>query len=74
MLIPKDCFTEMALDFIGVLVPSKGFNTLLVMTDRLTDYVKIEPTHSMAMATDIADLVYRSLVSLIWAPQGYDFG
>jgi hypothetical protein len=30
------------------------------MTDRLTDYVKFEPTHSTATAADIADLVYRS--------------
>src|SRR6202023_603459 len=28
--------------------------------DRLTDYVKFEPTHSTTTAADIADLVYRS--------------
>jgi len=58
--IPKDRFTEMALDFVGALTPSRGFDTILVMTDRLTDYVKFEPTHSTATAQDIADLVYRS--------------
>ena len=50
----------MALDFVGPLVPSKGYNTILVMTDQLTDYVKFEPTHSTATAADIADLVYHS--------------
>jgi len=60
MPIPKARFAEMALDFVGTLVPSKGFDTILVMTDRLTDYVKFEPTHSTATAADIADLVYRS--------------
>jgi len=60
MPIPKDCFTEMALDFVGTLVPSKGFDTILVMTDQLTNYVKFEPTHSTATAADIADLIYRS--------------
>ena len=51
---------EMALDFVGTLVPSKGYDTILVMTDKLTDYVKFEPTHSTATAADITDLVYRS--------------
>jgi RNase H-like domain found in reverse transcriptase/Reverse transcriptase (RNA-dependent DNA polymerase)/Integrase zinc binding domain/Chromo (CHRromatin Organisation MOdifier) domain/Retroviral aspartyl protease/Zinc knuckle len=60
MPIPRDRFTEMALDFVGTLAPSRGFDTILVMTDRLTDYVKFEPTHSTATAADIADLVYRS--------------
>ena len=60
MPIPKARFAEMALDFVGTLVPSKGFDTILVMTDRLTDYVKFEATHSTATAADIADLVYRS--------------
>ena len=60
MPIPKDRFTEMALDFVGTLVPSKGFDTILVMTDRLTNYVKFEPTHSTATAAETAELVYRS--------------
>ena len=50
----------MALDFVGTLVPSRGFDTILVMPDRLTDYAKFEPTHSTATTADIADLVYRS--------------
>src|SRR5438045_2643780 len=58
--IPKDRFAEIALDFVGTLVPSKGFDTILIMTDRLTNYVKFEPTYSTATAQDIADLVDRS--------------
>jgi transposase InsO family protein len=30
------------------------------MTDRLTNYVKFEPTHSTATSAEIAELVYRS--------------
>jgi hypothetical protein len=60
MPIPKKRFSEMALDFVQTLVPSKGFHTILGMTDRLTDCVKFEPRHSTATAADIADLVYRS--------------
>jgi hypothetical protein len=60
MPIPERRFDELALDFVGKLAISKGFDTVLVMTDRLTDYVKFEPTHSTATAQDIAKLVYAS--------------
>src|SRR6266496_5022004 len=33
---------------------------ILVMTDRLTDYVKFEPTHSTTTAQDIMRLIYSS--------------
>src|SRR5579859_7814692 len=45
MPVPEKRFTEMALDFVGTLHKSRGYDTILVMTDRLTNYVKIEPTH-----------------------------
>lgn len=45
---------------MGTLVPSKGFDTILVITDQLTDYIKFKPTHSTATAADITDLIYRS--------------
>ena len=60
MPILKDRFAEMALDFVGTLVPSKEYDMILVMTDMLTNYTKFEPTHSTATAADIAELVYRS--------------
>jgi hypothetical protein len=43
MPIPERRFDELALNFVGKLAISKGFDTVLVMTDRLTDYVKFEP-------------------------------
>ena len=60
MPIPDQQFDELALDFVGTLPISKGFNTILIMTDRLTNYIKLEPTHSLATAQDIAELVYAS--------------
>src|SRR5436189_3972596 len=60
MPIPEWRFDKLALDFVGPLAISNGFDTVLVMTDRLTDYVKLEPTHSTATAQDIATLVYSS--------------
>ena len=60
MPIPKQRFDELALDFVGPVPMSKGYDTILVMTDRLTNYVKLEPTVSTASAQDIARLVYAS--------------
>jgi hypothetical protein len=40
-----------------------------MMTDRLTDYVKMEPTHSTATARDIAKLVYSSWYRQSGLPQ-----
>jgi hypothetical protein len=68
MPIPNQRFTELAMDFVGPLPKVKGFDILLVMTDRLMNYIKIELTISTATAPAIADLVYQSwyvnLVSL----------
>jgi hypothetical protein len=42
---------------------------ILVMTDRLTNYVRIEPTLSTATAQDIASLVYSTWCRLFGLPQ-----
>jgi hypothetical protein len=60
MPIPSNRFSEMALDFVGPVPKSNGFDMILGMTDRLTNYVKLEPVHSTATAQDIADVVYHS--------------
>ena len=58
--VPSSRFDELALDFVGPLPESGGFDMILGMTDRLTNYTKLEPVHSTATAEDIADVVYRS--------------
>ena len=58
--IPADRFSDIAIDFIGTLPKSLGFDTIAMFTDRFTNYMKIEPTHSTATAEDIARLAYRS--------------
>jgi transposase InsO family protein len=58
--IPSDRFSDISMDFVGPLHKSRGYDTLLVITDRLTGYTKIEPTHSTSTAKDIADLFHRS--------------
>jgi len=51
---------EIALDFVSPLPGSDGYDCILVITDRLTDYVLIEPTVTTATAPDIARLFYRT--------------
>ena len=46
------------MDFVGPLPKSRRFDTLLVITDRLTDYIIIEPLVGIATAEDVAKLVY----------------
>jgi len=58
--IPTARFLEMALDFVGPLPGSNGFDSALVMTDRLTNYCKIEPLKTTATAQDVAELFYRT--------------
>jgi transposase InsO family protein len=48
------------MDFIAPLPKSNGFDSILVITDRLTNYVLIEPTYTTTTAPDIARLVYRT--------------
>jgi len=60
MPIPERRFEELAMDFVAKLTKLKGFDTILLMMDHLTGYVKLEPTHLDATAHDIANLVYFS--------------
>src|ERR1700687_2450344 len=58
--VPLDRFADIAMDFVGPFPKSKRYDTILVITDRLTNYVKIEPTLQTATAEDIAGVVYKS--------------
>jgi len=60
MPIPDQRFHELAMDFVGPLPKAKGFDTILLMTNCLTNYVKIEPTVCTATAPMIATLIYQS--------------
>ena len=48
------------MDFVGPLPKSRGFDALLVVTDRLTNYVMIEPLLHTATVEDVVRLVYRT--------------
>ena len=58
--VPSNRFLEITLDFIGPLPESNGYDCILIMMDRLTDYVLIEPTITTATAPEIALLFYKT--------------
>ena len=58
--IPFDRFDDISMDFIGPLPRSHGFDMLLVITDRLIGYIKIEPTLQTITAKGAAELFHRS--------------
>jgi transposase InsO family protein len=67
--IPTDHFSDITIDFIGTLPKSLGFDTITIFTDRLTNYIKIEPTHSTTTAEDIVRLAYRSWIRQFGLPR-----
>ena len=58
--IPFDRFDDISMDFIGPLPKSHGFDMLLVITDRLTGYMKAEPTIRTITAKGVAELFHRT--------------
>jgi len=66
--IPQDRFADIAMDFVGPIPKCNGLDMILIMTDRLTNYVRIVPTRSTATARDIAQIVYESWYRLFGLP------
>jgi len=60
MPIPENRFSEIAIDFVRPFPTFHGYDIIWVITDRLTNYVKIEPLKSTATALEIANLFYRT--------------
>ena len=58
--IPVDRFDDISMDFIGPLPRSHGFDMLLVITDRLTGYMRAEPTLRTITAKGVAELFHRT--------------
>ena len=63
----------MALNFVAPLPKSKGFDSVLIMTDRLTNYCKIEPLKTTATAQDVAELFYRTWYRQFGLPNAITF-
>ena len=66
MLIGEHPFEEIAMDFVGELRESEGFNAILVVTDRFTKVQHYIPTKTTWTAEDVAD----SYINDIWKLYG----
>ena len=58
--VPHEQFSHIAIDFVGPFPKSNGYDMILIITDKLMNYVHIELMHSTAIAPDIAFLVNES--------------
>ena len=58
--IPEERFSDIVMDFVSPLPKFNGFDSILVIMDRLTNYVLYEPAYKTATALDMAHLVYRT--------------
>ena len=56
--IPFDYFNDISMDFVGPLPRSHSFDMLLVVINRLTEYVKIEPILQAITAKGVAELFH----------------
>ena len=62
MPIGECSFQEIAMDFVGELPESEGFNAILVITDRFTKVQHYIPAQTTWTAEDVAD----SYINDIW--------
>src|SRR5579859_1998050 len=60
MPVPSAHFREIAMDFVGHLPRLHSFDSVIIVTDRLMNYLKIEPTKTSVTAPEIADLFYQT--------------
>ena len=67
--VPHERFSDIVMNFVSLFLKSDGYDMILVITDRLTNYVRIESTHSTATASDIALLVYNTWCRQFGLPQ-----
>ena len=66
-MLTRECpFEEIAIDFVGELPESEGFNTILVVTDRFTKVQHYIPAKTPWTAEDVAD----SYINDIWKLYG----
>ncbi|SGY38393.1 BQ5605_C003g02019 [Microbotryum silenes-dioicae] len=55
LAVPDGLMQEVALDFVGPLPKSQGFDMLLTITDRLSGYTRLIPSLAADTAKDIAE-------------------
>ena len=67
--IPPRPFSDVALDFVGPLPVSEGYDQLLTVTDRLTGYTRLVPCKTKDTAKALAERFFRHWVVLFGLPE-----
>ncbi|GAA5830400.1 hypothetical protein JCM3770_006073, partial [Rhodotorula araucariae] len=67
--VPPRLFSDVALDFVGPLPVSEGYDQLLTVTDRLSGYSRLIPCRTKDSAKDLAERFFRSWVVLFGLPE-----
>ncbi|SOV07843.1 uncharacterized protein UDID_19594 [Ustilago sp. UG-2017a] len=65
---PDRPWGSISLDFIEGLPPSRKYDSILVIVDRLTKYAILVPTYKTVMAKQTAVLLYGHMVRLFGYP------
>ncbi|SYW86080.1 uncharacterized protein UHO2_02308 [Ustilago hordei] len=68
LAMPDRPWGSISLDFIEGLPPSRNYDSILVIVDRLTKFAILAPTHKTVMAKQTAVLLYRHMVRLFRYP------
>lgn len=64
LLVPSNIWEDLSIDFIFGLSKVKGFDTVLVLVDRLTKYAQFIVIQHLYITKDIASVFIREIVRL----------
>lgn len=67
--VPSRPLSDVALDFVGPLPTSEGFDTLLTITDRLSGYVRLVPSKSKDGAKEVSERFFEGWGRLFGNPE-----
>ena len=67
--IPERPFETVTMDFISELPESNGYNSILVIVDKLTKFATIIPTHNTIDELETAQLFFSHIVSKYGLPR-----
>ncbi len=67
--VPQGPWQDISMDFIEELPKSSGYNSILVVVDRLTKWAVFIPTKTTLNSTGLADILIKSIFSIHGLPK-----